>query len=276
MREQVDLGFPSVSVSANGVEPDEGWHVPFMRIGHGGAGAHAPANTLKSLALAIELGVDMVEFDVRSCRDEVVLLHYDELSAVSQAPGLASQCSLEELRTVDVGEGERIPTLGEAVDLIKGRALLNVDLKEVGIEPRVVELLEEKGVLSEALISSKDPDSLKRVRRSARSARTAISYPVDPGQASTRPYLKPIVTVALRIMRSRLPHHILDLIGTSQANGAMLYLPVVSRAAIATVHEARGRVFVWTVDDLATLGAIRSLGADGAASNRPELFQRLK
>ncbi len=276
MKGQVDLGFPSASVSANGVRPNSGWQVPFMRIGHGGAAAHAPANTLGSLAIGLELGVDMVEFDVRPCRDGLVLLHHDDLSAVSKTLGLASQSTVADLRSVDVGDGERIPTLGEAVDLIRGKALLNVDLKADGIESRVVEILEDRGVVADTLISSKSSRSLRAVRQSAPTARIAISYPVDPGQASTRAYLKPLVTIGLKIMQMRLPYRILEIIASSQANGAMLYRPVVSSATISAVHEAGGRVFVWTVDDLPTLQAIRSLGADGAASNRPELFQLLE
>jgi glycerophosphoryl diester phosphodiesterase len=66
------------------------WSRRCLRIGHAGAAAHAPPNTLKSLALALDLGVDMVEFDVRACRDALVLLHDDDLSHFPGGQGLAS------------------------------------------------------------------------------------------------------------------------------------------------------------------------------------------
>ena len=249
LKRQVDLGFPSASVLENNMQADDGWNVRFMRIGHAGAAAHAPANSLKSLALALELGMDMVEFDVRPCRDALVLLHDDDLSHISNRPGLVSQQTLDELRKIDLGGGERIATLAEAVDLIKDRALMNVDLKAEGIESDVVELLERKDVLGDALISSLRPDSLKRVRQRAPTARMGISYPEDRAHVFGRAYLKPAVTFALWIIKMSLPYRILRLIASAQANGTMLNRKVVSRATVRKVHEARGRVFVWTVED---------------------------
>jgi len=66
--------------------PGGAWGKTFLRIGHGGAAGHAPANTLRSLGLALQMGVDMVEFDVRPCRDALVLLHDDKLTQVVPCP----------------------------------------------------------------------------------------------------------------------------------------------------------------------------------------------
>src|SRR5512143_1556225 len=119
--------------------PSEAWNKPFLRIGHGGASGHAPANTLRSLALALEMGVDMVEFDVRPCRDALVLLHDDNLAQFDGARGLASESTLADLRSLVTDPDRKIPTLSEALDLVRGRALINVDLKATGYEDAVVE-----------------------------------------------------------------------------------------------------------------------------------------
>src|SRR5512136_1533957 len=91
--------------------PAEAWNKPCLRIGHGGAAGHAPANTMRSLALALEMGVDMVEFDVRPCRDALVLLHNDNLTQFGGAPGLASESTLADLRSLATGPDRQIPTL---------------------------------------------------------------------------------------------------------------------------------------------------------------------
>lgn len=92
------FGLPVIPWSDHRSRPTEPWPKSFLRIGHAGAGAYAPPNTLKSLALALDLGVDTVEFDVRPCRDALVLLHDDDLSHFDGARGLASQRSYADLR----------------------------------------------------------------------------------------------------------------------------------------------------------------------------------
>jgi len=251
------------------------WHNIFLRIGHSGAGAYAPPNTLKSLALALELGVDMVEFDVRTCRDELILLHDDDLSAFLGIRGLASQCSLEEIRALDAGDGEQIPTLTEAIDLVKGRALMNIDLKGAGYEADVLDVLREKSVMADVLISSVIPDSLREVRQLAPAVKTGISYPEDPANATKRPYLQPAVKVTLKLMRHALPYRVLGMMAYARADAAMLHRQVVSVATLNRVHQAEGHVFAWTVDNLSEMRQIRAMGVDGIASNRPDLFAQL-
>ena len=73
--------------------PSQDWAKPFLRIGHGGAAAHAPANTLRSLSLALSMGADVVEFDVRPCQDGLVLLHDETLSGPGRAPIVVRECA---------------------------------------------------------------------------------------------------------------------------------------------------------------------------------------
>jgi glycerophosphoryl diester phosphodiesterase len=251
------------------------WDEGFLRIGHSGAGAYAPPNTLKSLAMALEMGVDMVEFDVRPCVDALILLHDDKLSHFPGGRGRASQRTLEELRVIDVGEGERIPSLIEALDLIDGRVLMNVDLKTGGIEADVIDLLNTKGLMADALISSLDASSLRRVRQLAPQVNTGFSYPKDLAGASERPYLGPIVSLVLKLMGLILPYRVLGKISRADANATMLYHKVLSPATVERVHQAGGRVFAWTVDELPRLRQVQAMGVDGIASNRPDLFDQL-
>jgi len=256
--------------------PHDLWHKSFIRIGHAGASAYAPANTLESFELALELGVDMVEFDVRPCRDALVLLHDDALASALEGETRACELTLDQVRAMRAGDGQRVATLDEAIDLLKGRALLNVDLKTRGIEAAVIATLRRKGMLADVLISSLDPQSLSEIRRLDPAVATAISYPEDRGGASTRSYLAPIVTIVLRLMRAQMPSRVMRLMASAEANAAMLYHKVVSHASVERVHAANKRVFVWTVDDLPALQLVRSLGVDGAASNRPDLFRQLQ
>ncbi len=242
-----------------------------LRVGHGGAAGHARPNSLRSLRLALEMGVDMVEFDVRPCRDGLVLLHDNSLAAFG-LPQLASQTSLEALRSLENIPDGPIATLQEALDLLKGRAQINVDVKDAGYEAAVVEAVTGQGLLGEVLFSSTIPASLQRIRQLAPQAQTGFSYPEDKGNASGNPYLKPAVDLVIAGMRLALPYRVAGLMAAAQANAVMLYHKVVSSAAVQAVHRAGGRVFTWTVDDGERMRSLQSMGVDGITTNRPEIF----
>ena len=251
------------------------WDRPFLRIGHGGAAGHAPANTLRSLTLALQAGVDMVEFDVRPCRDELVLLHDDSLVDFGDHRALVSKSSLAELRWLDAEPDCFIPTLAEALDLLKGHALINVDLKATGYEQAVVEQVNARGMGGDALYSTLYPDSLLRIRQIDPLAMTGLSYPEDRGNASNKPYLQPAVTAAIALMRLVLPYRVLSMMAGAQANAVMLYHKVVSGRAVKTVQHAGGKVFVWTVDEPGRIRRLQRLGVNGVTTNHPDLFAQI-
>lgn len=252
--------------------PGQAWNKRCLRIGHGGAAGHAPANTLRSLALALEMGVDMVEFDVRACRDALVLLHDDSLTQFGGAGGLVSESTLADLRRLATGPERQVPTLSEALDLLKDRALMNVDLKAAGYEDAVVELVGAKGMAGDTLYSSLYPSSLRRVRQAEPGARTGLSYPQDRGNSSGKPYLQPTVNAAVALMRLTLPYRILRMMAGAQADAVMLYHKVVSAPVVKTVHDVGGKVFTWTVDTPQRIREVLDLGVDGITTNHPDLF----
>lgn len=253
---------------------DDAWNKPFLRIGHGGASGHARANSLRSLSCALDLGVDVVEFDVRACRDALVLEHDDNLAhyGVQQ---LLSQTTLDDLRRIDPGADGPIPTLADALGLIKGRALINVDLKAEGYEAATLEMVRAKGMLGDVLFSSLIPASLQRLRQLDPHVRTGISYPEDRGNASGNPYLKPIVNVVVALMRLTFSYRVLAMMANAQADAVMLYHKVVAQPTVDTVHRAGKKIFVWTVDDQAQLQRIKHLGVNGIASNYPDRFAKI-
>lgn len=250
------------------------WNSPFLRVGHGGAAGHAPSNTIRSLTLALQMGVDMVEFDVRPCRDDLVLLHDDSLTKFGSR-GLVSESTLAELRSLETDPDCHILTLAEALDLLKGRALINVDLKAGGYENAVLEQVAAREMGSDTIYSSLYPSSLQRVRHLDPSAMTGLSYPEDRGSASSKPYLQPIVTTVVALMRFALRYRVLAMMANARANAVMLYHKVVSRPTVKAVHRAGGKVFTWTVDDLDRMHRLQAMGVDGITTNHPELFSQL-
>jgi glycerophosphoryl diester phosphodiesterase len=240
-----------------------------LRIGHSGAGIYAPPNTLRSFERALAFGVDMVEFDVRRCRDALVLIHDKELGASTSGRGNVRDHTLEELRRVDAGEGETIPTLEEAASLIKGRAQMNVDLKESGYEGEVLQVLRKHGVLGDVLISSLIPASLRMVKALAPEVLVGLSYP------STRPYLTPFIRLTPWLMRLTMSWRISGMIAAASADAAMVRYQLITPQLVTAAHRVGYRVLAWTVDDQFVMRRLKQMGIDGIASNRPDLLADL-
>lgn len=129
-------------------------------IGHRGAPSQAPENTIPSFLKAIEAGVDFVELDVRSSRDGcLIVMHDDRVDRTTDSKGPVSHFTLEELKSMDAGgwfspsfRGVKIPTLEEVLNLVKDVVSVVVDLKEPGIEHRVLELLRSYGLVYGSMV----------------------------------------------------------------------------------------------------------------------------
>ncbi len=98
-------------------------------IGHRGAAGHAPENTVRSVRIALELGVAGIEIDVHLVGGELLVIHDDSLERTTNGRGLVSDRSVADLRSLDAGDGEKIPLLREVFDATLGRAFVNVELK---------------------------------------------------------------------------------------------------------------------------------------------------
>ncbi len=135
-------------------------------IGHRGAAAHAPENTLASFRKALELGADMIELDVHLSSDgELVVIHDDTLERTTDGSGPVSSRTLAELRELDAGGGETVPALKEVIELVGGRCGVDIELKGPGTAGPTAELLrrsvdEGLSVSSSILVTSFDPVEL--------------------------------------------------------------------------------------------------------------------
>ena len=103
----------------------------------GGAGMGGTENTLDAFENAIQLGVDMVEFDVRKTLDNKLVVYHD-----SQIEGRAiSETSYEELQSIAEKNGFRIPTFLEVIKLCHNRVFMDIEIKETGYEYRIVKIV---------------------------------------------------------------------------------------------------------------------------------------
>ena len=244
-----------------------------LRVGHKGAAALAPENTLRSLARAVELGCDLVEFDVLELQDgTLVLAHSDDLLEVSHgaARGRVRGQSLPVLREV----APELPTLDEALEQLgpSGTVGIQVDLKGSGFEEGVAAAIRRHGLIDRSVVSTFHVPSLLRLARIEPALPRGLTYPVDRRGISQRRLLVPVAAGAAAALRRALPWRIAGLLDQARASAAMLHYSVVSPAAVARAHAHGAAVWAWTVDDELLLERMLAAGVDAVITNDPRIF----
>jgi glycerophosphoryl diester phosphodiesterase len=209
------------------------------RIGHGGASALAPANTLASFDAALEGGVDMIEFDVRGGQGGLVLAH-----------------------TILHARLPRGVRLGQALAHLSSRRFadvhLNVDLKHPGCEAALLDGLRSAGLLERTLISSQIPEVLDTLRGRDPDVRLGISVGGRLARVSRR----------WRDWR----HHVLTGLSARRWDALMAQHRLVDDRLLAQVQERAGRLYAWTVNERGAIDRLRGLGVHGITTADPRLF----
>jgi glycerophosphoryl diester phosphodiesterase len=245
-----------------------------LRVGHKGAAALEPENTLRSLAKAIELGVDLVEFDVLDLLDgTLVLAHSDDLLEVSHGAvaGSVRAQSLADLRRA----APELPTLDDALGFLAASERpvgVHVDLKWHGYEEPVVAALRRHGLVERSLVSTVHPSSLRAIARFEPAIARGLTYPYDRRGLSRRKVLVPATLGVLAGLRRSLPFRIGSLLARAEATAAVLQYRVVTHAAVRRCHALGAPVFAWTVDSPAVLRRLARAGIDGVITNDPRIF----
>lgn len=219
-----------------------------LRIGHRGAAALAPENTLESFDRALELGCDGIEFDV-----------------VSPGPG--------NLVVAHDNDGSGFP-LHEALEFFAAReTILQVDLKAHGQEAELVGALREHGLLERTVVSSFHLRSLRALQRIQPSLLRSFTYPEDKlGIAKYRALHHPI-RGGLHVMRRLLPRRIGAMLARADASALTLIYTVVTREIVEVCHARGVAVWAWTVNDGAIAASLEEMGVDAIITDDPRIFR---
>jgi glycerophosphoryl diester phosphodiesterase len=209
------------------------------RVGHGGAGAVVRGNTLASFDAAVDIGVDMIEFDVRVLRGDLVLAH-------SPLEALLRDC----------------PTLDQALDHLRQPRFsdieLNVDVKSAGCEDAILEALRRHGVEDRTLVSSRVVSVLDRIKELDARIQCGISV---GGRLARR-------SQNWQDWRRA----VLEGLAGGRWDALMANHKLVGQALVDAVREREGDLYCWTVDSRPILERLESLGVSGITTNDPRLF----
>lgn len=245
-----------------------------LRIGHRGAAALAPENTLRSFRAAVEAGVDLIEFDVLELElGELVLAHSDDLHEVSHgaARGTMRGQTLAALRE----SAPELPTLDDALDFFVDEAPdvgVHVDLKSPRAVEGTLEALRRRDLLERTFVSSFHVRALRRLAQLEPRVRTGVAFPRDRIGISGRRGSEPLIAVGLRTLRPIVPAFAGLLLSRSGASALVLHHLLVSTRTVRRAHELRVPVVAWTVQTPLDLERLDVAGVDAIVVDNPAIF----
>ena len=216
--------------------------------GHRGAAKLEPENTLLSIQKAIDLGVDQIEIDVHLTRDRhLVVIHDTTVDRTTDGQGAIADLTLAEVKQLDAGKGERIPTLQEVMDLVRGKVILQIELKGPDTSAPVIQTVKQNGMENEVLLTSFVHERLREVRQLNPNLRLGALWGNPPPDACEQAI--DMGAEAIHIQHLNIDS---ELVQKAHAHGLMI------RA--------------WNPDTVEEIQHVVDLGVDAIGSNRPDLL----
>jgi glycerophosphoryl diester phosphodiesterase len=227
-------------------------------VAHRGASAYEPENTLRAFSKAIELGADMSELDLHTSRDgHLIVMHDSNVETTTDGRGRVTDLTLEQIKALHADKGERVPTLLEVLDLVRGRHGLYIELKGTKTPVPLVNVLRANHVIdrSEVIVGSFEPDLVREVK-------------VLAPEISTSILVRPVLTGG-------------ELIEEARRVGADFVHPCWERRdphphrlltpeLLDTVHAAGLGIVLWHEERPEELQFLRQLDVDAICTNTPD------
>ena len=243
-------------------------------IGHRGASAHAPENTLVAFQMAIDAGADGVEFDVRLASDGVpVVIHDATLTRTGSRDEKVADLTSKQLAKIGVGSwfntkfqklsnpafaSETVPSLAQVLELLKDSdGLIYIELKcgdtdYAALAKAVCDVIRDSPLLPQIIVKSFKLAAIPDVRHQLPEVQTAALF--EPKIMDFLRRRKHILAIALEL-------------GASQIS---LHHSLITRKLVALATEAKIPVTIWTIDNPKWLGRCRKLGISAMITNDPK------
>jgi len=226
-------------------EQERGAELSFFTLGHRGVMGAEPENTLRSFRRAEREGLDGIELDLHLSKDgALVVMHDATVDRTTDGSGAIGDLTLDELRALDAGQGERIPVFEEVLAAVSPELPIQAEIKDAGAARVLAGVLRERELLDQVSVLSFHDDALREIHELLPEARTVL--------------------VAGRTGR--------DLVERARAVGSRLVSLELGKLCLDTVEDCRRAgidVMAWTVNTPQELALARALGLTGAVTDLP-------
>lgn len=222
---------------------------------HRGASKAAPENSVKAFNLAFEQNADGIEFDTYQHDSGIVVFHDRTLARRARETGYLLDTQWETLRKMDIGEGERIPTLAEALNCVEGNKWCNIEIKHLkdvdGWVHEVKTAVQQSDIDTEKLlISSFNHHWLQAIASrwsDVKIGALSASYELD-------------CTASARALH---------------AYSVNIALDAVNKEFVQTAQQEGFDVFVYTVDEPRDMLMLKEWGVAGIFTNVPDTARKV-
>lgn len=248
-----------------------------LRIGHKGADAIAPGNTLASFRAAVEVGVDAIELDLLRPRADFATGEDWRRAAAGPAttpggPLVVAHDWADAARREPLSLRECLDAFGRAP---LDRVRINLDLKVAGREDEVASALREHGLLQRAMVSTMEVASLRYLCEHEPALRRGWTLPKISRDWRRSRWARPLVLAGSASLRARLPGMVERGAPELGVWATWVYDPLITPRLVAAAHRAGIAVIAWTVDEAARMRELAALGVDGICTNDPRLLPGL-
>lgn len=215
-------------------------------VGHRGAAAIQPENTLAGFEYAIELGCEYVETDVHLCRDgHLIIIHDETVDRTTNGNGRVAEMTLSELRALDAGQGRQIPLLQEVLEVVRGRVTLLCELKGPHTPDPVVRLVLANKMIDQVIFTSFHFGRLARVKQIDARLQTGATFGEPPADAIEQALALGAQTVGI--------HH-----------------QKMTAAFVLRARQLGVNLRAWNPDSVEDIQHMIDLEPTGISSNRPD------
>lgn len=231
-------------------------------LAHRGLHTLVPENTLAAFAAALEAGATHLETDAHCSSDSIAVLVHDPVIVVEGRTVVVEEMTAEQLSNVNLGSGEGIPALRDALARFP-QAAFNIDIKSPRAGTAVVTAVDEASARSRVLIAS---------FRAARRSSTARHLPGVATSSSALVSLAVVICASLRL--GRLGGWLLQNVDAVQLPVTMLGMRVFTPYFVSMCHRVGVIVHAWTINEPDEMVALVAVGVDGIVTDRCDFATR--
>lgn len=223
-------------------------------LGHRGCAGLEPENTIIAFKKAIDIGVDLIEFDVRMTKDKkLVVIHDANVDRTTDGKGFVKDFTFNEIKKLNIGKNEKIPSLEEALIFLKDKKpKIVIEIKEVETTEDVLKILKEMKIEEKVMIVSFYPEVLRKVKEINSKIETGFLFKIKP---------KDWLEIAKEIKA--------DYIGA--------HFSLIDENFVKICHKNNFKINAWTVNEDKDIEKMIELGVDIISSDYPnKVLEKLK
>ncbi|RLE85915.1 MAG: glycerophosphodiester phosphodiesterase [Thermoprotei archaeon] len=219
-----------------------------MVIGHRGMRFVEPENTIRAIERAINHGVDAVEVDVRMTKDrKLIIMHDETVDRTTNGKGRVRDLTLAQIKNLDAGKGETVPTLEEVLEIIKDKTKLILEIKEADTVKQVVGSVEKYGMWRDVIPISFYHTAILEVKKMKPNVEAGVIFVCEP--------LEPQ-----------------ELALWANASWIAPNLSYTTERLVSKAHGSGLKVNVWVVNTKEDVLKAKELGVDAITTDRADLI----